>query len=261
MKDLLKKEGQKGADRQLDGMPFQWTEVVEALLKKLPSQVLQNVVVGVLNTVGHSLASSSWALQLADLLRDSQVARPLPQSLLHALIVHCKERRDPYGVVEVLYLAEDVRKKASENNALTMDQSSTETSTTSLTGSVLNFSALRLGAASLYDSNVDDSAYDRLSDADWRKAIAIAWHGHLVMPKQSFQDNFTEVVRLMRQAGLTLDESSTKVMMRFLISTQPESPTTKQIFDNVNENKALKVCHVECIALSKYIMHIISTNR
>lgn len=253
--DLLKLEGNKGEQRQIDGQPYRWKETIEPLLKSLSPQSMQSVVVSLLHSMRYS-PSPSWAFLYAQTLIDSGVS--FPRSMLHALLSHCNARNDPYGAVEVLHLGESIRKLDIVSNEGTGQQETAWFPLESQVGGVLNFRTLRLGSMPLRVSKfgiIDQSleTRDLLTDKDWRRAVTIAWHGHLGLPRQAFVGNFTEAIGLMRSAGKSLDESTSKIMMRFLVATQIGSPNTRQIFDSVNENKGIGVSHVECIAISRYI--------
>lgn len=253
--DMMKEECNLGPMRQIEGQPFRWNEVIKPFLHQLSPTDLQTAVVSLLHSSSLRYASSpSWAFLYAQVLLDAEV--PFPPSMMHALLGHCDRRSDPYGVVEVLHFADTIRKAESLSNE-GVGKDPDWLPLESAVGGVLNFRALRLGAQPLqskfgaFNSIVDKR--DNLSDKDWRRAVAVSWHGHLTLPQFAFTKNFMEVVSLMRGAGKSLDESTTKTMMRFLVATQIHSATTRQIFDSVNENKGLIVGHVECIALTRFI--------
>ena len=61
-----------------------------------------------------------------------------------------------------------------------------------------------------------------LRQRDWHQACRAAYHSRLSdIPSSSFNEAFTEVMRLMREALVDMDESSMRTLLRFIVYMNP----------------------------------------
>ena len=114
--EILRLDAKKGSDRKFDAEPYLW-EVAKsqrALLCERKSgnlstapanrrghNALGMVALNVTHSLMNSYASSDWALQWLDLLRDEGLF--LSRGLLRNTLHMCSERKDVYGLLEVGY--------------------------------------------------------------------------------------------------------------------------------------------------------------
>ena len=113
--EILRLDARKGMDRKFDSEPFLW-EVAKSQLAVLCDQkggssshtvslhrrghnALGMVALNVTHSLMNSYASSDWALQWLDLLREEGLF--LSRGLLRNTLHMCSERKDVYGVLEV----------------------------------------------------------------------------------------------------------------------------------------------------------------
>jgi len=99
------------------------------------------------------------------------------------------------------------------------------------------------------------------SNTDWNIICGAAYHCRLSdIPQASFRDSYTEVMRLMRTAGVELEESTLRTLLRFLVFTDPTANLTTRILRKMSQDKKTKVTHIECTALAALVLRRISNS-
>ena len=267
--EILKKDGLSGEHRIFDGVPYEWHKI-EKFLKILPERDLQIVTLSLLRNMS-PYPSSSWALKFIDIFKSKNYMFPV--GFLRALLSHCKYRNDVYGTLEVLYLAKEINSydlmtnnnnniknynnstRASNNND---SYSSTYSDPSILYGRMVKDSELLSNTNNNSYNNNNQINNDKLDNIDWNTACNVAWFGHLHLNETAFEDSFNEVILLMRNSGNSLDAYSARILMRFLVKTQPESETTNSLFIRAYNDKSLILNHWENIALTILLTKLIT---
>jgi hypothetical protein len=223
-----------------------------------------------------SYPSGAWGLQWIDLFREEGLYTS--RGLLRNVLYMCSERHDLYGLLEVLYTAqeEDANITSANRNDRRGGSKRSSSSGSGSGGETLKIrhgtgeyqsedidSEADSGGDILTDSDADGKTYERaLRQRDWNKACLAAWHCRVIeMPPESFKSAFTEIMGLMREADVQLETSTSRTLLRFLVHTQPSSDITWKMLRRIYRDKSFPVCHIELVALSLILLKRIPNHR
>ena len=94
-----------------------------------------------------------------------------------------------------------------------------------------------------------------LNSKDWNAICGAAYHCRLSdIPQSSFRDSYTEVMRLMRTAGVELEAGTMRTLLRFLVYTDPSADLTWRILRRMSRDKTMVMTHIECTALTYLVL-------
>lgn len=260
--DILHTDARRGnLLRRFDGVPTHWPVVQRALGGLSPkslSTVLPNVVSSMLG-----YPAPEWALLLLETLQleDGPPGGGAPTGLLRAALKMCAQRSDVYGLLEVLHLnAQRASPEHSANSTNSITNSSAKQEARRMRSLSSPSSAPPLSSSSR-DAQASSSSFDDedpalgLRESDWNQACNLAYHCRVAnMPAASYDAAFTEVVRLMREAGVEFDDGTLRTLLRYLVYSQPHSELTARITSRLHKDKTLAITHIECAALTLHML-------
>lgn len=98
-------------------------------------------------------------------------------------------------------------------------------------------------------------AAPQLTAADWNSACRLAWDCRLAaMPDAAFSAAFSEVLQLMRESGAAADDETVRLLLRFLVLTQPRSQQLQRVLRRLRRLPEQAVSHVECVAVTALLL-------
>ena len=98
-----------------------------------------------------------------------------------------------------------------------------------------------------------------LSTREWKFACYAALDSkRLDMPRESYRGAFMELMKRLQAQGVELDMSTMRVLLRFLVITQPDGDTTSRVLKVLYRDKTLDVGYSECAVLSQLLLRYVN---
>jgi hypothetical protein len=97
-----------------------------------------------------------------------------------------------------------------------------------------------------------------LQERDWTLSLQTAWACRMFVPDEAYRSSFAALLRGMQQSHMPLTLDTTRIILQFLVDTDPIGPLTWRMLEKLSKDKVHSF--VECVALSTMILESISTH-
>eukprot|EP01034_Spumella_vulgaris_P021518 gene21518-27553_t len=287
--DLMQDDSKRPENqRRFEGEPLYWP-VLRNFLLRLSDDSLYVVSSKLVLRSVIQFPSASWVFLMVDLLRQRDI--PIPPILFSCAIRMCANTHDVYGVIELLHIAKIERARLNEDGAYRQrriafekrihpSDRNTELSSAQEVADQADHGVVeaRSDDRGMEESNVwyresdpayyakgdgaDGSPVEVLSRADWNMAVKTAFRSKATrILHESYKLAFTEVMRMMRESGVSLDDGTMFSLLRFLATTDANEEMLVKLVRRIARDDSYSVSYVECLSMTMFLKKRIDKER